>query len=920
MAEPIADRVIDFYSALFRRVFSDRFEPKILDRLKRKAVARQVEEAADAASQSLTRFFLNEQLTEACVAEILAGFSDLGNLLILDDIANPNVTPESLVEALLPRVPCPEGVDLGGAGPVYRVALHSIVQVLTLVGSVMAEWQKLGFSTTFELPRKVVNRLNQISDQLQALGQAGQAAADERYELTYRDYLMQRFHRVEAGTVRMTTNLDVDLSELFVMPRVRVRAAGGKDDKTAGSDAEALMGLGAARELFSSTPKDKENPGVPALGHVRASSRTVIVGPPGSGKSTFLEWLQLKTASIEEEMIAGEGQVIPLLLRVRQMDPRNLPRGAALVAQATASQDRAKLMPWGWLDRKMKDGRVLLMIDGLDEAELELRDKCILPWLAALCRQYPDCRYIVSSRPVGYPTGALTTLGFTECDLLDFDDAQITQYTQHWCTAIRLARNEIEAEARREGEADGRRIVDGFKEHAYIRNLARNPLMLSAICLVNYFEGGELPKDRSLLYRLCVEGLLHNWDQRRGIHSEFSLAEKLRVCREVALAMQADDRAEYEAAKVREIFAEVLRDSARGNQLLEHIRYRTGLLLERRPGIFAFAHLTFQEFLAPLAVHEGNHLGVDPERLVREHDDGRWREVIALYCGIAPAPAVRHVLVELLAQKDTGALSSVLAEAYLSSGSEIGNDVELRQRVLSRIARAPGRHPPPLLRRFPDEVVRPIAYDCLGTIESAHISEAYRWLWTEGDRIDSQALVRRLQNWPAMTPVQISEILYLVHFRGDDVGLREVAQWGDLYISPGPDFDWARYGIQGEVALNGLSDRQKKYGPGALDAGLRALRTLSETETYSHQFVFVLWNFLKSTTPAARVAGSQLEFAAAARALATHLSTVQLSRQTSPPDAKVDDPIELLIKWADDLESDANINEQSEAQLPDDSR
>ncbi|WP_176722345.1 hypothetical protein [Candidatus Thiosymbion oneisti] len=45
-------------------------------------------------------------------------------------------------------------------------------------------------------------------------------AADERYELTYRDYLMQRFHRVEAGMVKMTTNLNVDLQELFVMPRV----------------------------------------------------------------------------------------------------------------------------------------------------------------------------------------------------------------------------------------------------------------------------------------------------------------------------------------------------------------------------------------------------------------------------------------------------------------------------------------------------------------------------------------------------------------------------------------------------------------------------------------------------------------------------------------------------------------------------
>ena len=101
-----------------------------------------------------------------------------------------------------------------------------------------------------------------------------------------------------------------------------------------------------------------------------------------------------------------------------------------------------------------------------------------------------------------------------------------------------------------------------------------------------------------MLYRLCVEGLLHHWDLRRGIHSEFTLDEKLRVCREVALTMQADDLAEYGIDRVESIFAEVLNDPDRSSKLLEHIRYRTGLLLERRHGVFGFAHLTFQEYLA----------------------------------------------------------------------------------------------------------------------------------------------------------------------------------------------------------------------------------------------------------------------------------------------------------------------------------
>ena len=119
------------------------------------------------------------------------------------------------------------------------------------VGSVMAEWQKLNFSSTYELPRRVTNSLNQISAQLDVFSQSGQSAADDRYELIYRDFLLQRFHRVEAGTVRMTTNLDVDLRELFVMPRVLARTMRGQTDDSELADMSVLMNLAAARQFMA---------------------------------------------------------------------------------------------------------------------------------------------------------------------------------------------------------------------------------------------------------------------------------------------------------------------------------------------------------------------------------------------------------------------------------------------------------------------------------------------------------------------------------------------------------------------------------------------------------------------------------------------------------------------------------------------
>jgi hypothetical protein len=757
MPSSIDDRVLEFHGQLFDSLFSDPFRDKISELRKRNEVIRQVETAADAASSSLTRFFLNQQLNKSDVQCILTGFETVGELLQLEDIANPNITTETIVEKLLKELPCPQKVEMT-YGAVYRLALYTVVQVVLLVGLVMAEWQKLNFSSTFELPRKVVNRLNEISDQINAQGQSGQAGADKRYELMYRDYLLQRLHKVEAGTVRITTNLDVDLRALFFMPRVKVQTVNQKVDGIETDTSISLMSLAAARKLYE---EDDRNYRIPpeeiqtkeehkqahtALEQIKNSRRNVIVGLPGAGKSTFFEWLQVKLASVEEKLILQDQQAIPLLLRVRDLDLHNLPRGATLIEKATYSNDRAAVMPDGWIARQMEVGRVLFMLDGLDETEPELRDKYLMPWLFDLFKQYPKCHYLISSRPVGYTFGLLKKQEFIECDLLDFNETQISEYTSHWCTAVRLARNESETEARREGELDGQKIVVGFQSHPYIRNLARNPLMLSAICLVNYFERGNLPDDRALLYKLCVEGLLDNWDQRRGITSEFGSDEKLRTCRELALAMQMQDEAECDANKVQEIFTKVLHDVERAAKLLEHIRYRTGLLLERRPGVFGFAHLTFQEYLADRAVHEGNQLGVSVEQLVEEHDDGRWKEVIALYCGLSVKPSVRNLIEQLISQPDTRSLAEVLTEAFFAGGSELVQDTDLRQRVIERVAIAPGSFQIELLNRFPQKEVVPIANNFLGSVKSnIGVSNSHCYLSEQANLIQYLSQITRVR-------------------------------------------------------------------------------------------------------------------------------------------------------------------------------
>src|ERR1700754_1588055 len=107
MAQSIAEQVVDFYQALFKGLFTEPFSPLVSDPLKRNAMRRQIEEMADAASQSLTRYLTNERATIKQVAQVLACLDGMRVAVLLEDIANPRLTPENIIEAKLQNVSCP---------------------------------------------------------------------------------------------------------------------------------------------------------------------------------------------------------------------------------------------------------------------------------------------------------------------------------------------------------------------------------------------------------------------------------------------------------------------------------------------------------------------------------------------------------------------------------------------------------------------------------------------------------------------------------------------------------------------------------------------------------------------------------------------------------------------------------------------
>jgi hypothetical protein len=459
----------------------------------------------------------------------------------------------------------------------------------------------------------------------------------------------------------------------------------------------------------------------------------------------------------------------------------------------------------------LSQNNVFLMLDGLDETDAQVRNSKLLPWLAELINHHPENRYVVTSRPVGYPPDWLKKLGFIECDLADFDAEQAREFTQHWNIARLLSEHKPIDEARRDGERAGDAMFASFNEHAQIRHLARTPLMLTAICLVNHYEGGTLPDDRAILYRLCVEGLLHNWDQRRGIESGFSLEEKLRACRELALKMQIESLAELPGPEVHAVFTRELGDAIKATALLESIRLRAGVLIERRPETFAFAHLTFQEYLAALAIHHGGDGALTPAELVNQCADPRWREVIPLYCGATTRNGAKWLLEELVTKPENDELSYLLCEAWGTASRELGRDSRLHDRLAKRVLELPQASVRTSV--FDKQRFARLANDAIGRA-GEKVTIAYQWLSDNAILIDWNTIVERLRELNFdRDRVGVSQIVHLCYWHLPWELVELLDDLEGILEKPGPDFgDGEKFPSQAEVAFVAILARTS-YDP-----------------------------------------------------------------------------------------------------------
>jgi hypothetical protein len=150
--------------------------------------------------------------------------------------------------------------------------------------------------------------------------------------------------------------------------------------------------------------------------------------------------------------------------------------------------------------------------------------------------------------------------------------------------------------------------------------------------------------------------------------------------------MHEDRVAEISKADLVAGFAERLpsinRLADEAESMVREIQLRSGLLIERRRDVFAFSHLTFQEYFAAVEiVHKGDLL-----KLLKVYRDPWWHEAIALAAGLpgADASGLVRALLRLDHRKIAPSTATLLAAQCAETAIDL--PVSLRREVESKLA------------------------------------------------------------------------------------------------------------------------------------------------------------------------------------------------------------------------------------------
>lgn len=429
----------------------------------------------------------------------------------------------------------------------------------------------------------------------------------------YFQSLFDEFRWLDISGIDNDRTFQIPLSEMYVRLSVVSNATTGSDD---GSDA---LGSGSI-DIHTALKRYRH---------------LVIVGDPGSGKSTFLRYISLmiSRSKIERNLsIASEAlgltEPLPIPIYLSCWGLSNHLRNYSTFTQKAILKFILETLDayenpldLDQLKELLNNGICCFLIDGLDEIPTNQGRAIVSRLVEKFVERYKKNRFVVTSRIRAYTGEAVLKQKFVRCDIQPLEPDDRCEFLRNWFSLLFKTQKELVSSEGSESARAFFGLLDAIERNDRIKVLAINPLLLTVIAIVHW-NRKRLPEQRIDIYDECVDVLLgqrreaeHVWHGKGGLTFDEVSEDRKHENRawvrkrlaEVALRILESGYEEITKDDIISLIKPRLRERRNvsdeeatilSQRFLERQELQSGLLVSRRSQQYRFVHLTFQEYLA----------------------------------------------------------------------------------------------------------------------------------------------------------------------------------------------------------------------------------------------------------------------------------------------------------------------------------
>ncbi|SEK76187.1 NACHT domain-containing protein [Maribacter orientalis] len=381
------------------------------------------------------------------------------------------------------------------------------------------------------------------------------------------------------------TQVKINLEKIYVPLTLKIESEIGSTEKK--EDIEILYSIEKALIHFN---------------------KIVILGDPGSGKSTILKHLAHKICS-QRPTESQLSDLVPVIIKGSEFS-KYVSTTSKKLSEYIIDQIDKKFE--FLFTEKLESNHLLVLIDGIDEINNVSLRHSVVNRINSFIAQYPEIKVIVSSRIVGYKETRLNGY-FNHLQVVEFKKEQIELFVNSWYLSIASNSDNDKEVAKR----SAKELFKSIKKNDSVLKMASNPLLVTIIALIHH-QGGALPEKRVSLYDIATSTFLENWVRQRETERNSSFDKETLIS--ILAPISYHIHQNYSTGLITETELKSLFKQEYNNvypyqskkeesqdlkDLINFLREDAGFLFEKGldkngESLFGFVHQTFQEYFTSI--------------------------------------------------------------------------------------------------------------------------------------------------------------------------------------------------------------------------------------------------------------------------------------------------------------------------------